>query len=171
LKELPNGEATLLDIGTGSGAIALACKHARPDLVVEAVDISPQALAIAHANGERLGLAVHWREADLLAGAQTGYHAIVANLPYIGEKERHLCDPELEFEPSLALYAGSDGLDVIRRLLRDVRVALHPHGLLWLEHGFQQAEAVRKLAEEHGFQVTSLRDGAGHERFARIALA
>lgn len=168
LAELPPGPARLLDVGTGSGAIALACKQARPEASVEAVEVSTEALAIARANGETLGLAVTWREADLLAGATGVYDAIIANLPYIAENEAGLCDPELAFEPRGALFAGADGLDVIRRLIAQLAPYLSANGIAWLEHGFQQGAAVVALAEAAGFAATTHVDGAGHGRFARI---
>lgn len=168
LAELPSGPARLLDVGTGSGAIALACKQARPEASVEAVEVSSEALAIARANGEALGLAVTWREADLLAGATGVYDAIVANLPYIAESEAELCDPELAFEPRGALFAGADGLDVIRRLIAQLAPYLAAHGIAWLEHGFQQGAAVVAVAEAAGFSATTHVDGGGHGRFARI---
>jgi len=168
LAGLPPGPARLIDVGTGSGAIALACKQARPDLEVEAVDVSAEAIAIARANGAALGLAVMWREADLLTGATGTYDAVVANLPYIAESEAGLCDPELAFEPRGALFSGADGLDAIRQMITQLAPRLAPGGICWLEHGFQQGDAVRALAEAAGFAATTLTDGAGHGRFARI---
>lgn len=166
--DLPPG-GSLIDVGTGSGAIALACKRARPDAVVSAVEVSPEALAIARGNGERCGLEVAWHQGDLLAEHRDPFDAIVANLPYIGEEERALCDPELAFEPAVALFAGADGLDQIRRLVPQAGERLKPGGLVWLEHGFRQAPAVADLARASGFAATSIRDAAGHERFTRLA--
>jgi release factor glutamine methyltransferase len=169
LAELP-AAARALDVGTGSGAIALALRQARADATVLAVDISPEALAVARANAEALGLAVDFRQGDLAAGIDGPFAAVVANLPYIAESERPQCDPETAFEPAQALFAGADGLDCIRRLVADARRLLAPGGLLWLEHGWRQAEAVAALAATHGLGCTAFPDAAGHARFARIAL-
>jgi release factor glutamine methyltransferase len=171
LAALPSTPARVLDIGTGSGAIALACKQARPDCTVEAVDISQDALTIARANGEHLGLSVDWRVADLLAGSSGVFDAIIANLPYIGTTEQADCDPELAYEPPEALYADADGLREIRRLIDQVTPFLTPQGACWLEHGWKQSEAIRGLAEAAGLVATAHRDGAEHERFACIRLA
>lgn len=169
LAELP-AAARVLDVGTGSGAIALALRQARADATVLAVDLSPEALAVARANAEALGLAVEFRQGDLAAGIDGPFAAVVANLPYIAEGERPQCDPETAFEPAQALFAGADGLDCIRRLVADARRLLAPGGLLWLEHGWRQAGAVAALAAAHGLDCTALTDSAGHQRFARIAL-
>jgi release factor glutamine methyltransferase len=162
--------ARVLDVGTGSGAIALALRQARPDAIVLAVDLSPEALAVARANAEALGLAVEFRQGDLAVGIDGPFAAVVANLPYIAEDERAQCDPETAYEPALALFAGVDGLDCIRRLVADARRLLAPGGLLWLEHGWSQAGAVATLAAAHGLECTAFTDSAGHQRFARIAL-
>ncbi|MBA3684585.1 MAG: peptide chain release factor N(5)-glutamine methyltransferase, partial [Planctomycetes bacterium] len=117
LADLPPGPARVLDIGTGSGAIALAIKHERPACSVEAVDISDAALAFARANAASLGLDVALRCASLGDGAQPPYDLVVANLPYIAESERAQCDPELAFEPQEALMAADDGLALIALLI------------------------------------------------------
>lgn len=171
LKALPVGPQRVLDIGTGSGAIALALKQTRPELVVEAVDISEEALAFAQANADALGLAVAFRQADLSSGATPPYAAVVANLPYIGESERADCDPELTHEPSGALFAGDDGLREISRLLIDTARLLAPVGHLWLEHGWKQGAAIKSLAAGHGLACTIHPDLAGHDRFADITFA
>ncbi len=170
LAELAQGELRLLDVGTGSGAIALALKHARPACQVEASDLSAAALAIASANASRLELAVTWHQGHLARERQGGYAAVVANLPYIGEDERAQCDPELAFEPQEALFCGPDGLGLIRELIADSRRLLAPGGLLWLEHGWTQGEAISAFSREQGLACTILRDLSGRDRFARIAL-
>lgn len=167
LAALPPGPARVLDVGTGSGAIALALKHARPELEVEGVDASPAALAYARRNGEALGLPVAWSEGDLATG-RGGYASVVANLPYIAEPERALCDPELAYEPAEALFAGEEGMAAIAPLIADAPRFLAPGGMLWLEHGFHQGPAIRACAAAHGLSCEILRDGAGKERFARI---
>lgn len=166
LKELPPG-ARVLDVGTGSGAIALALKQARPDCRVEASDISEAALAVARANAARLGHEVAFHQGHLASGLNGPFQLVVANLPYIGEDERHLCDPETAFEPSQALFAGADGLDLMRELLADAPRLLAPGGLLWLEHGHAQGPALLGLAARAGLDARILPDGSGTDRFLR----
>src|SRR4051794_39386359 len=154
---LPAG-ARVVDVGTGSGAIALALKSERPDLQVFATDVSGDALGVAAANASRLGLSVEFRHGDLLAGFEAD--AVVSNPPYIVDGEWLMADVS-RFEPHGALYAGADGLDVIRRL-----VALDVP-FLALEHGHDQADAVEALARAAGFtSVERVRDLAGIERVA-----
>lgn len=154
--------AAVLDLGTGSGAIALAIAHARPQAGVEAVDASAGALAVATANAARLGLTVALRQADWLQGAGR-YDFILSNPPYIAEADPHL--PALRHEPVSALVAGPDGLDDLRRLVLDAPAHLSPGGWLLLEHGHDQAPAVRGLLEARGFSgVRSRADLAGIAR-------
>ncbi|HTX30520.1 MAG TPA: peptide chain release factor N(5)-glutamine methyltransferase [Solirubrobacteraceae bacterium] len=156
---LPPG-ARVLDAGTGSGAIALALKDERPDLEVWGSDVSEEALAVARANGFRLGLEVRWLKADLLSRAPGPFDAILANLPYVASDAP--LAPEIErYEPVSALRAGADGLEVIRRLVAQARAV----PVLALEIGSDQALAVRGLLDGAGFgSVDVLRDLAGHER-------
>ena len=160
---LPDG-ATVVDVGTGSGAIALALKHERPDLRVIAVERSPDALAVARANGERLGLAVDWRLGDLLEPVEGPVHAVVSNPPYIAEGEAPDLPPEVvRWEPAAALFAGADGLDVHRRLVPQARA--RGARFLALEVGRGQAGAVEDLVRAGGFANTErLRDLSGIER-------
>jgi release factor glutamine methyltransferase len=152
------GGARVLDVGTGSGAVALALKQERPDLRVSAIDIDPAALALARENASRLGLAVRFAQADLLDEA--AYDAVLANLPYVARGSP--LPPEVAlYEPGRALFAGEDGLDLVRRL-----VALAGGiPVVALEVGFDQAPAVSELLRRSGCSSTErLRDLAGHER-------
>lgn len=153
----------VIDLGTGSGAIALALQQARPDARVEAVDRSAEALAVASANAQRLGLPVAFHQADWLAAACGPYDLIVSNPPYVAAGDPHL--PALQHEPLSALVAGSDGLDDIRRIVADAPALLAPGGWLLLEHGWDQAAAVRELLAAAGLaEARSRRDLAGMER-------
>jgi release factor glutamine methyltransferase len=161
---LPEG-ARVLDIGTGSGAVALALKQERPDLEMTGSDISEHALALAQANGQRLGLEVAWLRSDLLEEVPDEYDAVLCNPPYVAEHERAALAPEiLRHEPPGALFAGPDGLATIRVLLAQLagrgRVRLAA-----LEVGAGQAQAVSELMHTAGFPaVRAERDLAGIER-------
>lgn len=156
-----------LDLGTGSGAIALALKHARPDVRVDALDASEDALAVAKANARRLGLDVRFFEGDWLEGfgvrpaadgeaGRSVYDLVVSNPPYIADGDLHL--PALAHEPRSALVAGADGLADIRRIVRDAPTYLRTGGWLLLEHGHDQAAAVGRLLSAHGFVDVASRD-------------
>jgi release factor glutamine methyltransferase len=161
---LPRG-ARVLDVGTGSGAVALALADERPDLSVAGSDRSAEALDLARMNGARLGLDVRWLQADLLDGVPDELDAVLSNPPYVGEDERALLAPEiLRHEPASALFAGEDGLDVVRRLVAQAgeRERLQ---LLAIEIGQAQAGAVGGWMREAGFAVVRAeRDLAGIER-------
>jgi release factor glutamine methyltransferase len=156
--------AQVLDLGTGSGAIALALKQARPECQLTGIDISPAALQVASANGTRLGLRVHWLLSDGLAAlAGETFDMIVANLPYVADHDPHLAD--LRHEPQLALTSGPDGLDAIRLVARAAPAHLSPQGWLLLEHGRDQATEVSACLRSHGYQEIQTRmDLAGHPR-------
>ena len=163
---LPQG-ARVVDVGTGSGAIALALAQERPDLAVSATDVNADALDVARANAARLGLdaAVTFHAGDLLAGAGTGgVDAVLSNPPYVAEADRATLAPEItRHEPPGALFAGDDGLDVIRRLVPAAADA--GARLLAIELGEGQAEAVAQLMRAAGFDaVHARRDLAGIER-------
>lgn len=159
----PTPAGTVLDLGTGSGAIALALKATRPDLQVNAVDYSEAALAVARANALRLQLNVHFQQGSWLDGVQAQFHAIVSNPPYIAAQDPHLS--ALTHEPLQALASGADGLDDIRHIITQAPARLHAGGWLLLEHGYDQAAAVRGLLQEAGFSaVQSRRDLSGIER-------
>jgi release factor glutamine methyltransferase len=153
----------LIDLGTGSGAMALALKHSRAQWQVHALDFSADALAVARANAARLVLDVQFHQGSWLQGMQETFALIVSNPPYIADGDPHL--PALQHEPLLALTSGPDGLDAIRSIIRDARAHLQPGGWLLLEHGYDQAAAVRALLSQAGLvQAQSRQDLAGIER-------
>ena len=153
----------VLDLGTGSGAIALALSNARPDAQVTAVDASADALQVAEGNARRLGLAVRFVQADWLDGAATGYDVITSNPPYIALGDPHLA--ALGHEPRSALVSGPDGLDDIRRIVAAAPGHLQDGGWLLLEHGHDQAAEVRALLKAANFaEVQSRNDLAGIAR-------
>lgn len=159
VETLPQG-ARVIDVGTGSGAIALALKHERPDLEVVGTDLSPEALEVAADNARRLGLDVTFAEGDLLAGLRAD--AVVSNPPYV--RDDAVLQPEIaHHEPALALFAGPDGLDAYRRLAPGVSAA----GASWVafEVGEGQADDVAGLLADAGYvHADRRRDLAGIER-------
>jgi release factor glutamine methyltransferase len=151
------------DLGTGSGAIALALQSQRPQAQVTAVDASADALDVARANAARLGLPVAFRQGSWLDGDTSRYGLIVSNPPYVAAADPHLA--ALQHEPLQALASGPDGLDDIRQIVQQAPGRLLTGGWLLLEHGHDQAQAVRSLLAAQGFtQVASRRDLAGIER-------
>jgi len=162
----------ILDVGTGSGAIAIALAANLPHAVMIAVDLSSAALAVARENAAALGLRekIQFVESDLLQGLAEvkGFDAIVSNPPYIPEGDRAELHAEVrEFEPESALFAGEDGLAVYRRLIPEAWNALKPGGLLGLEFGYGQREALTELLAAWN-EVQFLDDLQG---IARVALA
>lgn len=160
----PNGR--VLDLGTGSGAVALAIQHSRPDATVSAVDVSAAALAVAQRNGAQLGLAVQWQVSDWYSAlAGQVFDLIVSNPPYIAQTDPHLAQGDLRFEPVSALTDHADGLAAIRRIVADAPSHLAAGGWLWMEHGWQQGEAVQALLTAQGWEaVATVADLAGHGR-------
>jgi release factor glutamine methyltransferase len=157
-------EDRVVDVGTGSGAVALALKTERPDLEVLGTDVSAAALDVAAANARRLGLDVAFLQADLVEGVPGRIDTVVSNLPYVAESERLRLAPEiLRYEPAAALFAGPDGLDVIRRLVPAAYLA--GAEVIALEIGSTQAEVVRALVRGQGFTATEVhQDLAGLDR-------
>lgn len=157
---------SVLDLGTGSGAIALALKASQPALQVHAIDFSADALAVAQANAQRLQLDVTFSQGAWFAGLadpSVTFDCIVSNPPYIAARDPHLA--ALTHEPLQALASGADGLDDIRHIIRAAPSHLKPAGWLLLEHGYDQAPAVRDLLDAHGFiHVASRQDLAGIAR-------
>lgn len=149
----------ILDVATGSGAVALALADELPDATITAADISPDALAVATANAERLGMSsrVGFVESDLLDAIAGTFDAITANLPYVTTAEMANLQPEIaEYEPALALDGGEDGLDLVRRLASTVPSHLKPGGSLALEIGAGQAEETESILRENGFVQTEI---------------
>lgn len=167
----PESRARIADLGTGSGAIALALAKELSKAEVTATDLSAAALKVAQANAEALCIKnVHFLEADFSSALDSGLRRnddlldlIVSNPPYIAEGDPHLQD--LTHEPVLALTSGRDGLDSLRVITAKARACLNSGGWLLVEHGYQQGAAVRQLFSQAGFaQVETRRDLAGHER-------
>ena len=159
----PSRVRRILDVGTGSGCIAIACAKALPRARVDAVDISPEALEVAASNvrRHRVGQRVRLVRSDhfsALVGER--YDIIVANPPYVGRREMSGLPPEYRHEPPLALAAGRDGLDSVRVILRESRVHLRPHGLLIVEVGNTEA-AVRRAFERLPFLWLEFERGGG----------
>ena len=168
LEHIPADAAwPLLDLGTGSGAVALALAREHPACHVTATDRSAEALAVAHTNAEALDI----RNIEFIAGDWFAplmgrrYRLIVSNPPYVEEADPHLQQGDVRFEPRAALVSGADGLDDVRRIVSAAPAHLETGATLLLEHGWQQGPAVRELLREHGFRgVTTYSDLEGRER-------
>jgi release factor glutamine methyltransferase len=146
----------VLDVGTGSGAIAISIAHDWPEAEITAIDLSPAALEVARGNAERLGFAdsIRFLQGDLLAPvAGERFEIVVSNPPYVAETDRESLSVEVrEYEPALALFAGDDGLEVYRRLIPAAFDALIPGGFVVLEIGYGQSPAVAELLATSGFE-------------------
>ena len=157
----------MLDLGTGSGAIALSFAQHRPNAEILASDASNDALAIARENAQRLGISnVHFVESNWYSGlGNEQFNLIVSNPPYIAANDPHLVQGDLRFEPIAALASGVDGLDDLRNIVTNAISHLTQKGWLLLEHGYNQAEQVRDMLEATGFEaVFSEKDLSGIER-------
>jgi release factor glutamine methyltransferase len=168
LERLPQ-QGRLLDMGTGSGAIAVAVAHTRPDAVVTALDVSPAALVVAQANAAANGAQVRFLQSDwfgaLEADADARYALIASNPPYIAAGDAHLAQGDLRFEPAGALTDHADGLSALRTIVAGAAAHLLPGAWLLLEHGYDQAAAVRALLQDAGYNdVQSWRDLGAIER-------
>lgn len=165
---LPTQNIRVLDLGTGSGAIAITLACERPDWRVCAIDISETALAVARENASRLSAQVSFFESDWLSAFQSSkaqFDVIVSNPPYIEPADEHLSQGDVRFEPISALTDGIDGLSCYRVLLDEVTAHLTAGGHFVVEHGFAQGQAVRDLLAKVGFaNIQTHTDLAGHER-------
>ena len=164
-------EVRVLDLGTGSGAIALAIAHDRPRARILAVDVSDDALSVARENARRLDIAnVEFARSDWYDNVGSTWRGapfdvVASNPPYVAAADPHLAEGDVRFEPALALTPGGDGLDAIRCIVAGARQRLVPGGLLVVEHGYDQADAARKLFAAAGFtNLIAARDLAGTPR-------
>ena len=165
LAKIPqNASLNILDLGTGTGAVALATASQRPQTKVIAVDASLEALKVATENAQDFKLAnVRLLESNWFSAlGSEKFDVIVSNPPYIAQDDEHLKQGDLRFEPLSALASGVDGLDDIRKIIQDAPNYLNPNGWLMLEHGYDQAEAVAGLLKARGFsQIAHAKDIAG----------
>ena len=162
-----NRKCSVLDMGTGSGAIALSIAHARPDAAVVAVDTSEAALQVAGENAARLGIRnIRLLQSDWFAALSgQSFDLIVANPPYVAAGDKHLTQGDVRFEPLSALASGKDGLDDIRCIVEQAGKYLEHGAWILFEHGYEQAAQVRGIMLQYGFgEVFSTRDIAGIER-------
>ncbi|HET9046605.1 MAG TPA: peptide chain release factor N(5)-glutamine methyltransferase [Casimicrobiaceae bacterium] len=166
-------ELRVLDLGTGSGAVALALARERPQATIVATDISDAALTVARANARRVGVfnvefvLADWYAHDALDRTASPFDAIVSNPPYIGAGDPHLSQGDLRYEPMAALTSGVDGLDALRTIVAGAPDRLAEGGFLAVEHGYDQAPALREMLASAGFvNVESVRDLAGIQRVA-----
>ena len=167
LDRLPDDEpARVLDAGSGCGAVALAIKHHRPRCTMVAVESSASALEVAVSNGARCGLCVDWVRSDWFSALADGrFDFIASNPPYVRANDEALFAGDLRHEPRLALDGGEDGLESLRVIIEEAPRVLAADGTLLLEHGNDQATAVRTLLRDSGFRgIRTHRDLADHER-------
>lgn len=157
----------ILDLGTGSGAVAIAVARQDPDFLVTAVDISPDALIIARENAESLEVVeqVEFIESDLFSKVRGSFDVICSNPPYVTEDEMRQLQPEVAFEPAQALHGGVDGLDYYRRIFHEAPGFLERPGAVMVEIGADQGQAVSTIAQQAGFEVEKVVvDYQGHDR-------
>lgn len=162
-----NQSSNVLDLGTGTGAIALAIAKNRPKSLVTAVDFSENALNVTRENAENLNIQnITFLQSDWFSALENQrFDVIVSNPPYIEENDAHVSQGDLRFEPKSALTSGTDGLDDIRKIIYESVSFLNPQGWLMLEHGYNQAEKVRGLMANHGFiEIATIKDFGGNDR-------
>jgi protein-(glutamine-N5) methyltransferase, release factor-specific len=155
----------VVDLGTGSGALAISMAYYYPQAEVVGTDLSQDALDVARENALRLGVSVQWRQGDFVKPIQgERWDYIITNPPYVSAEEYCQCAPEIFREPSMALLGGQDGLDFYRRLAEETRVLLNPQGQLLMEIGWKQADAVSKIFRMKNFETQVFPDLAGRDR-------
>jgi release factor glutamine methyltransferase len=162
-----NQTSKILDLGTGTGAVALAIAKHRPQALVTAVDASDAALNIAQENAQNLDIKnINFCHSNWFEALQNQtFDVIVSNPPYIEQNDVHLSQGDLRYEPISALVSGQDGLDDIRKIIDSASHHLNPRGLLMLEHGYNQAEGVAMLLRDAGFKgIDTLKDLGGNNR-------
>lgn len=162
----PNQTQHILDLGTGTGAIAIAIAYERPLCTVTAVDCSPKALHLAQHNAQKHNLHnLQYQHSDWLTQIQGLYDVIISNPPYIASNDPHLKQGDIRFEPRLALVSGTDGMHALRAIIHSAHAHLHPGAYLILEHGFDQQAKVIHTLNKHGYvQIQGLQDDQGHAR-------
>ena len=148
----PQNRWQVVDIGTGSGAIALSIKHKHPSISVTATDTSPSALKIAKYNADNHKLAIHFKKTNLLDGLDT-FDMIIANLPYIDANWE--VSPETVYEPSTALFAATDGLELVYAIIKQALNHLYTDGYLLLEHDPRQSSSITQFSSQHGYQIVT----------------
>lgn len=155
----------VVDLCTGSGALAISMAHYYPNAEVVGTDFSQGALEVARKNAKRLGVSVQWRQGDFLKpilGERWDY--IITNPPYVSAEEYSKCAPEIFREPSMAFLGGKEGLDFYRTLAEETRSLLNPQGRLLMEIGWNQGDAVCEIFRINGFETQIFQDLAGHDR-------
>lgn len=166
LERMPHEVASVVDLGTGTGAIALALAHERPEWQITAIDREPGAVALARLNAKALGLDLRIEEGDWCSPlADNSQDAIVTNPPYIDAADPHLREGDVRFEPHSALVAAEQGMEAIRLICEQAPRVLKGSAWLFIEHGWRQGESVRLLLGAKGYcDVETLSDLAGNER-------
>lgn len=155
----------VVDLCTGSGALAIAMAHYYPQAKVVGTDLSQEALDVARENAVRLGVSVQWRQGDFVKPIQEErWDYIITNPPYVSAEEYSQCAPEIFREPSMAFLGGQDGLAFYRRLAEEVRALLNPQGKLLMEIGWKQADVVCEIFRIKGYETQVFPDLAGHDR-------
>jgi release factor glutamine methyltransferase len=165
--QFTNKPLNILDLGTGSGAIAIALARERPEFNILATDISTQAIEVAKQNAHLNQVKnIHFRQSHWFKEIHESFDIIVSNPPYIEENDPHLTQGDLRFEPGIALSSGLDGLDAIREIISKSKDRLRPNSLLLLEHGYQQAAPIKQIFDRDGRynNIYCLQDLSGLDR-------
>jgi release factor glutamine methyltransferase len=145
--------STLIDIGTGSGALAIAIGLNRPDIIITATEVSLPALRVARINADNYNLELNLIESDIWKSVEGKFSTVIANLPYLRDDAKEILMEEVKYEPEIALFGGKDGLDLYRRLFKNILDHLNPGGILFLECDPWQHEALIELAKQYDFKI------------------